>query len=279
MAAKLHVVLDIDDTLVKHLKKTVWATVPNQSDFEIVESSNKQSVFVLRPHLREFMEFLRTECVTSIWTWSDYAYAKQVASFLNRMYNVEFKDILSEEDALISTKLHLDKGDPGGKDLNYLWYDYNEKYASPEVRKWVTEVRPSKIDEINAERDAEGQELYAPTMKLFDGYAPCNTVLIDDAAYNYNTSNRKNMIKVKPFGGKTETAATKGTAPVLDASDTDLLKVIEILRGTRIPCEDNLEAPLFPESGPKLGGRKKRATQKRRKLHKKTRKVKKGRSS
>jgi hypothetical protein len=49
------------------------------------------------------------------------------------------------------------------------------------------------------------------------GYSPHNTVLVDDAEYNYNVpTTRKHMIKVKPFQMK--------------ADDTELLRVLSILK-------------------------------------------------
>ena len=51
----LHVLLDIDDTLLKNMKKEHWEKVPNQSDFQ-TETSSATKIFVLRPHLDEFMK-------------------------------------------------------------------------------------------------------------------------------------------------------------------------------------------------------------------------------
>lgn len=66
----LHVVLDIDDTLLKHTKNETWAQIPNQADFQI-EVASKKSTFVLRPHLDEFMKELFENYKVSLWTWSD----------------------------------------------------------------------------------------------------------------------------------------------------------------------------------------------------------------
>lgn len=264
MSQKLHVVLDIDDTLLKHTKNNIWEMIPNKDQFEIVPSRSGRSKFVLRPHLEEFMKYLFENCEVSIWTWSDYDYAMEVSGFLTAKYGGRFKDILSEEDAEISATLHKVRG----KDLNYLWYDYNAKYAPAD--KWAK--RNAEIEATNEEREAAEEQRYNPNPKtLFSGYTPCNTVLIDDAEYNYVVpGTRRNMIKIKPFGGATESAENRGVAvPVLDPQDNTLLRVVELLKSLEI-CKEDEEKPIYTDAGPVVAGKRKaRKTRKLRKVHRK----------
>jgi len=266
MGDKLYIVLDIDDTLLKNTKNTLLSSISNISKFETAPNL-KNNTFVLRPHVREFMDYLFKNHYVSIWTWSDHAYAMRVATLLSNGDISKFKDILSEEDADISAKLHM----IGGKDLNYLWYDYNEKYINPEIRKKLSE-RNTNITKINAEREEEGYEPYSSTKVPFTGYAPCNTILIDDAAYNVNASNKFNLIQIKPFGGHTETKATKGSIPLFDDTDDEFIKIMKYLDElkSKKACEKDEELHIM-----KAGRRTRRH---KRKL-KKTRKFKKVRRS
>jgi hypothetical protein len=262
MGDKLYILLDIDDTLLKNTKNTLLPSLPNLDKFETAPNL-KNSTFVLRPHIREFMDYLFANHYVSIWTWSDYAYAMCVANLLSNGDPSKFKDILSEEDADISATLHK----VGGKDLNYLWYDYNEKYIKPETRKKLDD-RNANISKFNANRDEEGLELYAPKKVPFTGYAPCNTILIDDAAYNVNNSNKFNLIQIKAFGGHTETASTKGSVPVFDEADDEFPKIIKYLEELKAKkaCEKDEELHIM-----KAG----RRTRRHKRHFKKTRKVKK----
>jgi len=262
MGDKLYILLDIDDTLLKNTKNALLPSVPNLDKFETAPNS-KNSTFVLRPHVREFMDYLFANHYVSIWTWSDHAYAMRVAQLLSNGAPAKFKDILSEEDADISATLHK----VGGKDLNYVWYDYNEKYIKPETRKRLEE-RNANISKINEKREEKEKEPYAPEKLPLTGYAPCNTILIDDAAYNVNPSNNFNLIRIKPFGGHTETAATKGSVPVFDDKDDEFPRIIKYLEELKAKkaCEKDEELHIM-----KAG----RRTRRHKRHIKKTRKVKK----
>ena len=266
MGDKLYILLDIDDTLLKNTKNTILSSVPNLSKFETAPNL-KNSTFVLRPHIRDFIDYLFANHYVSIWTWSDYGYAMRVANLLTNGHPEKFKDILSEEDADISATLHK----VGGKDLNYVWYDYNEKYISPETRKKLND-RNGNISKINEQRAEEDLEPYAPKKVPFTGYAPCNTILIDDAAYNVNVSNQFNLIRIKPFGGHTETATTKGSVPVFDETDDEFPKIIKYLEELRAKkvCETDEEKHIM-----KAG----RRTRRHKRKAKKTRKFRKARRS
>ena len=290
----LNVVLDIDDTLVKHIKRAVVPLVSNLSDFETEPS--RSGLFALRPHLDEFMAYLFENHNVSIWTWSDDGYAHLVASILKRRYEdahpgktARFKDILSAEDADLSSEVHGHHG----KDLNWLWYDFNKEFvetfskitpknAKEEDHKKRALAAIEQLEERNANIaktnkkliEKEQEPYFAGEKEFVTGYAPCNTILVDDADYNYVVpGTRENMIKIKPFGGKTETKGDELVAPTLDKDDTSLLTAIQILKSIKPDCEgDKKHELLFIDGGPKAGRRRgKRHTLKRRRLHQRKR--------
>ena len=262
MGDKLYIILDIDDTLLKNIKNVVIPIIPNLSKFETAQNL-KNSTFVLRPHVREFLDYLFEHHYVSIWTWSDDAYANRVANLLTNGHPEKFKDILAEEDADISATIHK----IGGKDLNYLWYDYNEKYINPETRAKLKQ-RNTNINSFNVKREDEDMPMYSTKPKVpFTGYAPCNTILIDDADYNVNTSNEFNLIQIKPFGGHTESKLTKGSVPLFNDTDDEFIKImkyLEELREKRV-CEKDEELHIM-----KAG----RRTRRHKKNKRKTRRLK-----
>lgn len=69
------------------------------------------------------------------------------------------------------------------------------------------------------------------------------------------------MIHIKPFGGSTESAHTKGSVPVPDKNDVGLLKTIEILEKIDKSCPDEYAHP-YPKGGPSAGKRKTRRIKK-----------------
>lgn len=262
MGDKLYIVLDIDDTLLKNVNDTIKSNVPNIGKFETAVNIPGKTL-VLRPHVREFIDYLFKNHHVSIWTWSDYEYAMRVANILTNGHPEMFKDILSEEDADISAELHKLKG----KDLNYLWYDYNEKYISSETKRKL-EDRNKNIFKINTAREEDDIPIFSPSRKVpFTGYAPCNTILIDDADYNVNSSNKFNLIQIKPFGGHTTTHDTAGVLPEFDDKDEEFPKIIKYLEELQAKkaCEKDEELHIM-----KAG----RRTRRHKRLVKKTRKLK-----
>jgi hypothetical protein len=259
---KLYVLLDIDDTLLKNIKDSDMSRVPNIDRFDKAVNIPGKTL-VLRPHLQQFMDYLFDNHYVSLWTWSDHAYAMRVANVLTGNNPKKFKDILSEEDADISSTIH----NVHGKDLNYLWYDYNAKYIKLDTFNKLCS-RNNNIRKINDEREAEGKEPLNEKLKVpFTGYAPCNTILIDDADYNVNNSNRNNLIQIKPFGGHTTTKKTAGVVPTFDDTDTELLKIIETLEQLKAKnvCKNVSEEQPIMKAG--------RRTRRHKRHVKKTRKV------
>jgi hypothetical protein len=187
--AKLHVVLDIDDTLQKFVRGADTIAAVRAQGIKVDEVMNKDGTsknigFALRPNLKTFMDYLKDNHIVSLWTWSDAGYARDFATSITENNLKRFKEIMSEEHA--NEAAAIDEDFPG-KNLNYLW----DKGT---------------------------------------GYTPGNTVLIDDAEYNVHEVNMANMIKIRPFGGHTESKANRGIIPVLDKNDTELLTVIKFLK-------------------------------------------------
>lgn len=121
MTCKLNIILDIDETLVYFIHhryfKHSWDPLPEKEKkkYRVVES--KSGLFLMRPHLEEFLEWIFEHCNVYLWTWSDIEYAEGVAKMVTGGHPKKFKGILVDEDANASSQEH-----GNSKDLNYLWY-------------------------------------------------------------------------------------------------------------------------------------------------------------
>lgn len=124
-AKKLNVILDLDETVVHFLKEAKWAEVPD-ADKPKYQTHGTKNVFVLRPHLREFMNELFANYNVSIWTWSDADYANDVANILTDKHPEKFANIWSEAHANEAAEIH-----DCSKDLNYIWYTLNARGFQP----------------------------------------------------------------------------------------------------------------------------------------------------
>jgi hypothetical protein len=212
----LNVLLDIDETLLRFVKKDVWDSIPNRTEFSTV--FYKDCVFMLRPNLRNFLNFLFSNYNVSIWTWGSADYAMIVANILTDGQPHKFKDILSLEDSEIASMIN----ETGGKDLRYIWYHFNKDYSPEDIREKI-EWRNQSIEIINQDRNGLQKPLYSKEpMYLFSGYTPRNTILIDDAPYNVVEPNKFNMILVKSFG-------TRQDVPIMDPIDNEFDRIAQIL--------------------------------------------------
>jgi hypothetical protein len=212
----LNVLLDIDETLLRFMKKDVWDCIPNRAEFTTL--FYKDCVFILRPNLHNFLKFLFSNYNVSIWTWGSADYALLVANILTDNQPHKFKDILSLEDSEIAAMIN----ETGGKDLRYIWYHFNKEYAPEDIREKI-EWRNQSIDIINQERTSVEKPLYSKEpMRLFSGYTPRNTILIDDALYNLVEPNKFSMILVKPFGSRQD-------VPIMDRIDNEFDRIAQIL--------------------------------------------------
>lgn len=168
MAAKLNVVLDIDETFVHYLKKAKLAEIPSNNSDKYDYEKTSAGAFVLRPYLKEFLEYLFDNCTVSLWTWSEKEYAEGMADIIYGLVKKRPAHIFHDIHAEKSGGPLGDKNDDGhgqSKDLNMLWYGSKAQHIEP--------IR---------------------------GFHECNTILIDDLPSNsVNSSNRKNSITIAPF--------------------------------------------------------------------------------
>lgn len=222
---KLNIILDIDETLVYFIHqryfKNSWCKLGNdeKKKYEIVES--KSGIFLRRPHLETFLDWIFKHCNVFLWTWSDIDYAEGVAKMLGKT----FKGILADEDANASSSGH-----GNSKDLNYLWY--------PEA---FCEANKKKIADMGT-------------------FHECNTILIDDLPGNsVNTSNFKNSITVNPFGIFGEVKDRSDEYEDL-STDKTLLDVLEIIKKVHCylqknpPDDDSMYKNVFCPSNIKSMG-------------------------
>ena len=224
MPCKLNVILDIDETLVHFIgnryKAHSWDTLSEKEKekYEVIETSN--GLFLKRPHLDKFFDFLFEHCNVGLWTWSEMDYAKPFAAKFILKDHPERKlaFIYVDENAEASADLH-----GNSKDLNYLWYG------------------------VNGEKES---------LKCF---SECNTILIDDLPGNSaNSSNLRNSITIEPFAPFGE--VKNRSDPYKDCSNDDgLLEAIRILKKVMKPaskCYDTDEQwdNIFNDTNIKAAG-------------------------
>ena len=212
----LNVLLDIDDTLLRFMKKDIWDQIPNRMDF--ISLFYDDCVFMLRPNIIEFLNFLFSKYSVSIWTWGSADYAQIVSNLLTDSQPHKFKDILSLEDSEIASVIN----ETGGKDLRYIWYHFNKDHCPDFIREKIV-WRNASIDLINQDRNVLQKPLFLnKPMTLFSGYTPRNTILIDDALHNLVEPNKYNMILVNPFGSRQD-------IPIMDNIDNEFDRIAQIL--------------------------------------------------
>ena len=212
----LNVLLDIDDTLLRFMKKDIWEQIPNRMDF--ITLFYKDCVFMLRPNIIAFLNFLFSKYNVSIWTWGSADYAEIVSNLLTDGQPHKFKDILSLEDSEIASVIN----ETGGKDLRYIWYHFNKDHCPDFIREKIV-WRNASIDLINQDRNVLQKPLFLnKPMTLFSGYTPRNTILIDDALHNLVEPNKYNMILVNPFGSRQD-------VPIMDNIDNEFDRIAQIL--------------------------------------------------
>jgi hypothetical protein len=212
----LNVLLDIDDTLLRFVKRDIWERIPNRMDF--ITIFYKDCVFMLRPNIANFLNFLFSKYNVSIWTWGSADYAEIVSNILTDSQPHKFKDILSLEDSEIASVIN----ETGGKDLRYIWYHFSKEYSPDFIREKI-KWRNACIDTINQDRAYEQKPLFLKKpMTLFSEYTPKNTILIDDALHNLVEPNMYNMILVNPFGSRQD-------IPIMDPIDNEFDRIAQIL--------------------------------------------------
>lgn len=119
MENSLHVILDIDETLVQTVDLSLWESIPpherRKYTVEMLDDdpSTEIDVVILRPHVKEFIKFLAENFTVDLWTWGNDVYADAVAGILGKKY---FSHIWSEKDTEKSKDMN-----GYAKDLRYIW--------------------------------------------------------------------------------------------------------------------------------------------------------------
>ena len=240
---KLNVILDIDETFVQYGgeedTKKYEAGGSEAGKFEV------QDGFIFRPHMKEFLAFLRDNCATvNLWTWSDMTYAKGLKNILQQIVpGLKISNVWVDEDVEASIAREDETGK--NKDLNYLWYDLAIEGFLPCNTILIDDLKENSM----------------------------------------NTSNFENSINLKAFEPmgpkKKKTAITKGSirtgAHEDFTNDRILLDIIDIIKGVINKsdfCEDGDMPVPFPGGGPSpgRGGGKRRKTKRRGRKVKSTRK-------
>jgi hypothetical protein len=241
---QLHVILDIDETLLyyitekdrKHDPPRQWDNFPFRDHYQAEHDAAKAAKvaagkpfnghFVLRPNVKQFIQALFDAGYNvSLWTWSDADYAQDVANMIRG--GNEFDNIWSEEDSDAAADYGPTQGHKrSNKDLNWLWY----KKEAP-------------------------------------GFYPCNTVLVDELKANTkNLSNFRNAIQLAEFLGDPDDNELMGVVlPQLMALADKLGSV----------CEDDSSNSLIHDNSVKFtdlyGGRRSTRRRRRRGTRRRTR--------
>jgi hypothetical protein len=93
------VVFDIDETLIQYINTPAYkyweATTPEQkriieNNLEYVDIEGKRKIIFIRPGLKQFLEMARDSgrIKVAIWTYSERAYAKEIAKLICERYNL-----------------------------------------------------------------------------------------------------------------------------------------------------------------------------------------------
>jgi hypothetical protein len=118
-SCRLTVILDIDETLVHYFanrhKSHSWDLLPESEKAKYRVEDAGSGIFIVRPHLDEFFDFLAANCDVGLWTWSDKGYATGMKETILPSRKLKF--ILHDDHAEESAEAH-----GNSKDLNYLWY-------------------------------------------------------------------------------------------------------------------------------------------------------------
>jgi hypothetical protein len=119
-SGKLNVILDIDETLVYFIHSKYFShswdklSAAEKSKYEVV--TTKSGVFIKRPNLDKFLDYLFEHCTVTLWTWSDAEYARGIVDMFIKKDDRKLLHVLSERHASASTAYNK-----YSKDLRYVW--------------------------------------------------------------------------------------------------------------------------------------------------------------
>lgn len=116
-------------------------SVEEQAKYTTIESG--KNIIILRPFLKEFLDYLFAKHTVSLWTWSDSDYAESIARNIVGKHG-KLRLVLSDKDAEASAELH-----GHSKDLNYIWYENMEECFSECNRILIDDLTNNTIHPSN----------------------------------------------------------------------------------------------------------------------------------
>ena len=215
---RMNIILDIDETLGHNIKPALWDKIPEEdkAKYKYVYFEGEKKHFVLRPHLKKFIDFLyNNNFNVGIWTVGSREYAIWVANkiLIDGHKDRHVKPVLWATHETFGSNISEHNY---GKDLKYLWID-------PE---YDDEMDPNNLEEDDEIYDRYEEDKDHPIM--MHNFYPCNTILIDDN--QANTTNKRNHMNSIHINGFSLFGHKKNQAYTPHYDDTTLLDIIEVLK-------------------------------------------------
>jgi len=185
----MNIILDMDETLIAH-------------------KFNPNDIFsepIPRPHLKEFLEFVFTNCKNvSIWThgskeWYDVVYKKIFKNLIPEGKSFDF--VRTKETPIVESYNDIIEINEKLRNLNY-------------VIPCVSFIKP----------------LFVIYKKYPDQYNENNTFIIDDKEITY-CLNKENAIEIQPYNiDNIDNSDNIDNIDNIDNSDTELLRIIDLIK-------------------------------------------------
>jgi len=177
MSKKLQLVLDLDETLVNCVSRPDWLILAEkeQSKYKVYDMES-DGFLVIRPHAFDLLNFALTNCVVSVWTWANKAYADLVVDKLSNGQPGKFANVWSGEHADEALDIY-----GNGKDLKYLWFNKSHGDMLPCNTILVDDLETNTNNMSN-----KNNVIQVPAFRLFTER---------NAKYN-NVSNDKTLLNV-----------------------------------------------------------------------------------
>lgn len=152
---KLQILLDLDETLIHYMTAKEWQLVPEEEKvkYTIHTPFLNGGTAVLRPHVKEFLEYIFENCTVSIFTYASEDYAQEIASVLTDGHPEKFANIWSHDIADYASDI-LERG----KDLRYVWYNLKPKVMTPSNTILVDDLDENTNNDSNRNNAIQVQE-------------------------------------------------------------------------------------------------------------------------
>jgi hypothetical protein len=151
MASKKYtVILDIDETFLYFISEKYyahsWNTLSDEEKAKYKQIPIRGGVFIVRPYLSEFLDFVFKHFNVGIWTWSDPEYAEGIPSqvLLEGKPDRKLVCVLSAEHAEAAGD---DYG--GSKAVSYLWSEVGIPNASPATTILIDDLPSNSLNKVN----------------------------------------------------------------------------------------------------------------------------------